>query len=222
MTSQLPTDEQYPTQRFLAEKQRFADEQFPIKKPRNSHLQPANKRSGGRFILQLVFDFILALGIAFLLRFFVFGVYTVPTGSMLETIQENTIVIGEKITPHFVTPARGSIVTFSNPKDPDITLIKRVVAVAGDQIDLRDGVVYLNGEAQNEPYTLGKTTASLSNMAGSAHISYPYTIPDGCVWVMGDNRTNSLDSRYFGAIPTTRISSHALGVFWPLHEFALF
>ena len=76
----------------------------------------------------------------------------------------------------------------------------------------------LDGVAQDEPYTEGKPTESLSNLQGSAQIQYPYTVPDGCVFCMGDNRTNSLDSRYFGPVSVDAVSSKGLFIYWPLTD----
>jgi signal peptidase I len=97
----------------------------------------------------------------------------------------------------------------------DQTLIKRVIAVGGDQVDLIDGAVYVNGEKLDEPYTDGKPSMPLDPAYG-VDISYPYTVPEGYLWVMGDNRTNSADSRYFGAVPVTSVSGHANIIYWPL------
>ena len=79
--------------------------------------------------------------------------------------------------------------------------------------------VYVDGEALDEPYTEGKPTEHLAMQSANAgSIEYPYTVPEGCVWVMGDNRTNSLDSRYFGPIEVSSITSHGLFIFWPLSD----
>ncbi len=161
----------------------------------------------------------LALVLALLLRTFVFGTYLVPSGSMLETIQEGDLLIGERVTLHFKGPQPGDIVTFDSPLDAQ-TLIKRVIAVEGQSVDLRDGSVYVDDVALDEPYTLGKPSYSLSDLAGAAQVTYPYTVPAGCVWVMGDNRTNSKDSRYFGAVSVDDVTSRALFIYWPLTDVA--
>lgn len=161
----------------------------------------------------------LSLAVALLLRTFVFGTYLVPSGSMLETIQEGDLLVGERVSLHFEGPQPGDVVTFDSPLD-DQTLIKRVIAVAGQSVDLRDGSVYVDGIALDEPYTLGKPSYSLSDLAGAAQITYPYTVPAGCVWVMGDNRTNSKDSRYFGAVSVDDVTSRALFIYWPLADVA--
>ncbi len=111
--------------------------------------------------------------------------------------------------------------TFDSPIEPGTVLIKRVVAVGGQTIDLRDGKLYVDGVERDEPYTLGKATESLSDITGSAQISYPYTVPEGSVFCMGDNRTNSLDSRYFGPVSVDAVSSKGLFIYWPLSDVSL-
>ena len=138
---------------------------------------------------------------------------------MLDTIQIGDRLIGEKISYHFSSPKQGDIVTFIDPEDSKSTLIKRVIATAGQTVEFKDGVVYVDGEALDEPYTEGKPTEPLAMQSANAgSIEYPYTVPEGCVWVMGDNRTNSLDSRYFGPIEVSSITSHGLFIFWPLSD----
>ncbi len=173
----------------------------------------------GRGVLELILSIVVAIGIAIFLRTFVIGVYQVPTGSMLETIQEGDLLVGEKVSLHASSPKYGDVVTFDSPMNPGTTLIKRVIATAGQVIDLRDGIVYIDGQALDEAsYTLGKRTDSLSNYDGSAGITYPYTVPAGCVFVMGDNRTNSLDSRYFGPVSVSAVTSKALFIYWPISD----
>lgn len=174
-----------------------------------------------RAVLDILITVAVALGVAFLLRTFILGVYSVPTGSMLDTIQEGDLLIGEKVTLHFESPKVGDVVTFESPVAEGVTLIKRVVATEGQVIDLTDGKLYVDGVEQDEPYTEGKATESLSDISGSAGITYPYTVPEGCIFVMGDNRTNSLDSRYFGPVSVDAVSSKALFIYWPLDDASL-
>ena len=168
-----------------------------------------------RSILDVVATIAVAIVAALLLRTFVIGVYVVPTGSMLGTIQEGDMLVGEKVTLHWDAPHVGDVVTFDSPLEPGTVLIKRVVATAGQTID---GVLYVDGQARAEAYTEGKPTESLSGLQGSAGIQYPYTVPAGCVFCMGDNRTKSLDSRYFGPVSVDAVSSKGLFIYWPLTD----
>ena len=76
--------------------------------------------------------------------------------------------------------------------------------------------MYVDGVARNEPYTYGKPSYPLDRTLNGVAISYPYTVPQGDVWVMGDNRTNSADSRYFGAVPQSSITGRGFFTYWPL------
>lgn len=178
----------------------------------------------GNRVLAGWLEMLLLVVVAFLgalaLRRFVVDTYEVPTGSMLETIQLGDRIVGEKISYRFRIPQRGEIATFDDPERPGTTLIKRVIATSGQVIDLRDGVVYVDGEALDEPYVDGKPTEPIMRHAANltTGISYPHTVAEGCVWMMGDNRTNSLDSRYFGDIKLSAISSHAVFIFWPIDQ----
>lgn len=169
-------------------------------------------------VIEMVITVAVALAVALLLRTFVFEVYEVPTGSMLETIQEGDRLVGEKVTYRYSEPKQGDIVTFSNPDGSDTTLIKRVIATGGQTVNLVDGVVYVDGVALDEPYTLGKASYPLDYSLTGVSVSFPYTVPEGSVWVMGDNRTNSLDSRYFGAVSVDDITSRAVFIFWPFSD----
>ena len=157
----------------------------------------------------------IAVAVGLLVKTFVATPYVVPTGSMRDTIVEGDTLLGERVSLYFGDPEAGDIVTFDSPLDGE-TLIKRVIAVGGQEVDLVDGSVYVDGERLDEPYTEGKPSYSLSDLPGSAGIEYPYEVPEGCVWVMGDNRTDSKDSRYFGAVSVDDVTSRALFIYWPL------
>jgi signal peptidase I len=90
--------------------------------------------------------------------------------------------------------------------------------VGGQTVDLVDGKVVVDGKVLDEPYTRGKPSFPLDQMAG-VHFGYPYTVPEGSVWVMGDNRTSSLDSRHFGVVPQEDLIGKALFRFLPLDRF---
>lgn len=164
-----------------------------------------------------IITIVLTVIAVFLIRSFVAEVYLVPSGSMLETVHEQDRLIGEKISYHFRNPAQGDVITFEDPSGTGHTLLKRVIATQGQTVDLREGQVFVDGKKLDEPYTSNKPSHPITNqgIGPQGVITYPYTVPEGCVWVMGDNRTDSLDSRYFGAVKTSTVSSHALCIIWP-------
>lgn len=173
-----------------------------------------------RNFLEWVLVLAIAVACALGIRAFVVETYEVPTGSMLDTIQIGDRLVGEKISYHFSSPQAGQVVTFDDPMSSGTILVKRVIAVAGDTVDIHDGAVYVNGVKLVESYTEGKVTEKIASHGSNltADVSYPYVVPEGSIWVMGDNRTNSLDSRYFGAVSVSSVSSHAFCIFWPFSD----
>ncbi|HIY84497.1 signal peptidase I [Rubneribacter sp.] len=179
--------------------------------------QHAARRGPG--ILRSFFSLLLlvavAVGVAFLLRTYVYQPYEIPSGSMEETVMTGDVLFSEKVSYYFREPEPGDIVTFQDPEIPGRVLLKRCIAVGGQTVVVGDdGVVYVDGVAQDEPYTGGKPSYPLDG-----DVTYPYTVPEGYIWVMGDNRTNSQDSRYFGAVPVSSVTGRGALVVWPLNHF---
>ena len=173
-----------------------------------------------RSVLEWIFIVALAVACAMAVRAFIVEPFEVPTESMISTIQVGDRLLGEKISYLGRNPAAGEVVTFSDPENPSTTLIKRVIATPGQTIDLKDGAVYVDGAKLDEPYTEGKPTNPIERHADflSSDITYPYTLGEDEYWMMGDNRTNSLDSRYFGPIRREAITSRGWFIFWPLND----
>lgn len=181
-----------------------------------------NTKKGGIFraLLQFVLALIAIFAVAFLLRTFVFQSYEIPSGSMEDTIQPGDLVFAEKISYYTGEPEQGDIVTFDDPEIASRTLIKRVVATGGQTVDLKDGFVYVDGKKLDETYTEGKPSYPLDS-AKDANVVYPYRVPVGHIWVMGDNRTSSQDSRYFGSVPISSVQGRAVFRYWPLSSIGL-
>lgn len=182
------------------------------------------KRAGSGiigFLLKLVGIVVTVLVLSTLLRTFVFQPYEIPSGSMEDTIMVGDMVFSEKVSYYFRDVEAGDIVTFSDPLSPGRVLIKRVVATEGQTVDINDvdGLVYVDGVPLDEPYTNGLPSYRLDNSI--ANVTYPYTVPEGQVWVMGDNRTNSQDSRYFGSIDADTITGRGAMIYWPLNHFGV-
>ncbi len=180
------------------------------------------KRSLAKSLVEWAIVIACAVGVALLVRNFVVEPFTIPSESMLETIQVGDRVLGEKLSYLVRAPEAGDIVTFADPEDPETTLIKRVIATPGQTLDLQDGQVVVDGEPLDEPYAVGQSWPLPTNSATvDEPISYPYTLGADEIWVMGDNRENSLDSRYFGPIELEDVSSRAWLKFWPLSEIGV-
>lgn len=173
-------------------------------------------------MLEIVVFIALVVACTAFLRTFVIGVYEIPSGSMIDTLEIGDRIVSEKISYLSSDPVRGDIVTFDDPEINGRTLIKRVIATEGQTIDFDgEGHVVVDGVILYEPYTDGKQSYPFESTAPDVEISYPYTVPDGCIWVMGDNRTDSQDSRYFGAVQTDSVTSKAFLRIFPFDRAGL-
>ena len=188
--------------------------------PETPIVQPTRKSRAGSIALRLLAMVALVLVLFFLLRTFVFSAYAIPSGSMEDTIMPGDMVFSEKISYYIGDPQPGDIVTFADPLKPGRTLIKRVIATEGQTVELIDGQVVVDGVPLDEPYTDGLPSFPL-RPSPQVEISYPYTLGEDELWVMGDNRTNSQDSRYFGPIDESDVTGKAFIIYWPLSSFGL-
>ena len=171
-----------------------------------------------RGVLEWVVVFAVAICAMLLLRTFVIEPYIVPTGSMETTIEIGDQVFAQKVTVNMgIMPEQGDIVVFQNPDESNDheVLVKRVIATAGQTVDLQNGQVLVDGTPLDEPYTQGQSYP-LASLAPGVQISYPYTVPEGCVWMMGDNREHSADSRYFGPVTQDELIGVVVLRYWPL------
>jgi signal peptidase I len=152
--------------------------------------------------------------------------YRIPSESMLDTLRPGDRVLVNRAVYHLREPHRGDVVVFRYPHDPGVVFIKRIVGVPGDVLEVVDGRLYVNGERSAEPYvhrTAGRAdpTVAQAAIAGSTlhdpwSLAEPYRVPDGEYFVMGDNRTDSDDSRDWGTVPRAAIVGEGLVTYWPL------
>lgn len=187
----------------------------PVIHDRPQHLKGKDKASS--FALPIVL--VIAIAAVILVRMYVVEPYIIPSESMDPTIEVGDMVLGEKVSLKSETPKRGDIVFFKNP-DPDSAhgvLVKRVVAVGGQTVDLRYGKVYIDGVEEKGGHAHGMSMP-LEERYLETDVSFPYTVPEGYIWVMGDNRENSLDSRSFGAIPIDTVYAESLIRYWPFNR----
>jgi signal peptidase I len=163
-------------------------------------------------VAELIFTALVAFVLVFgFVRPFVVEAYRIPTESMVPTLEVGDRVLANKFIYRFTDPERRDIVVFDSvDEDDDQTLIKRVVGVAGDEIQVQGGVLYVNGEAQDEPY--------LDDADLSRGFYGPTVVPEGHIFVMGDNRGNSADSRVFGPLPLENLKGEAFMRFWPVSK----
>jgi signal peptidase I len=157
-------------------------------------------------------EFLVILAVAFVLVFgfvrpFVLEAFRIPSESMVPTLLVGDRVFVNKFIYRFTEPERGDVVVFESVNGGEEDLIKRVVGVAGDNVAVRGGVLSVNEEPQNEPY--------LNRGIPDDSFFDPTRLSEGEVFVMGDNRANSADSRVFGPLPIENIEGEAFAFFWP-------
>ncbi len=167
------------------------------------------------------FSLFLWIAIALFLRWQVIEPRWIPSGSMLPTLEIRDKLLIEKVTPRIQRierkhPLLGTIVVFHPPKqlkdlgyDDNSALIKRVVGLPGDQIEIHDGALIRNGQEVIEPWRKSPINYEMEIV----------TIPQNAIWVLGDNRNNSLDSHYWGALPEREIIGTAIWRYWPITKF---
>ena len=159
-------------------------------------------------------EIIIALVLVWLLLTFVAQNSTVYGSSMAPTLENGEMILMNKFIYRFTEPQRGDIIvfTYDDPIQGEEYLIKRVIGLPGDTIEIMDGMVYINGTAYDESKYLEMSTEI------SGDISYPFLVPEDSYFVMGDNRANSKDSRFseVGAVSKDQIVGKASIRFWPL------
>lgn len=191
----------------------FGEEPPPGDEPGDDK-KPA--KSSARNLLEWVIIIAGALLVAFVVKTFLVQAFYIPSGSMLPTLQEQDRVLVNKLSYDLHDVHRGDIIVFKGPEQAEgqvKDLIKRVIGLPGDTVEAHDGKVYVNGTAINEPYLgNGITTGPLE----------PQKIPPHHYWVMGDNRGNSKDSRFFGPIDKSLIIGRAFVRVWPIGRFHFF
>ena len=173
------------------------------------------KTSGVRNIVEWVVIAGGALLVAFIIKTFLLQAFYIPSLSMAPTLQINDRVLVNKLSYDLHDVNRGDLVVFESPPNEGSEtkdLIKRVIALPGETVESRDGDILINGQVLEEPYLdRGVTTGALDKI----------TVPPDHLWVMGDNRANSRDSRFFGAIPESLVIGRAFVRVWPITDIGL-
>jgi signal peptidase I len=180
------------------------------------------RRAGLRQIREWVFVIVVAVVIATLLRTFVVQQFYIAGPSMETTLYGNDRVLVNKLAYRFGEPSRGDVIVFDRVTTNGDTvqhddLIKRVIGLPGERLEVRDCVVFVDGVAIDEPWLsadMTDTTYDPGTRCGTANVE-PVTLGDDEVFLIGDNRPMSFDSRMFGPIDVDLIVGRALVVIWP-------
>lgn len=159
------------------------------------------------FVVELPFIIAVAFLLAWAVKIWIVQPFFIPTGSMEPTLISKDQVLVNRFIFRLSDPSFGDIIVFKYPIDPKKDFIKRVVATPGHVLELKDGQIYLDRHAMTESYI--EKTNDTSNYG-------PIRIPPGKIFVMGDNRANSFDSRVFGLVPIENVKGRAFCIYWPI------
>jgi signal peptidase I len=184
----------------------------------------ATKQDRVRSMVEWVAVIVGALVVALVVKTFLFQAFYIPSASMEPTLEKGDRVLVNKLSYDLHDVNRGDVVVFELPPE-DVgadgikDLIKRVIGLPGDVIETREGVVFVNDRRLDEPYLADGTVTGDPTQGNNPEIPRQ-TVPEGTVFVMGDNRANSHDSRYAdrGPIPIDSIVGRAFVIVWPLNK----
>ena len=177
-----------------------------MRKTKNEVVADKNEKKVKPMWRELIETVVSAGIIAFIIITFIGQVTVVKGASMEDTLFNRERLICNKIVYRLTEPERGEIVIFKPPIDQNHNYIKRVIAVEGDRIKIIDGIVYLNGEKLEEDYVDHRSHETMPEV----------TVPEDSYFVLGDNRSNSSDSRFWGFVPEKNIIGRASLIFWPI------
>lgn len=196
----------------------------------DGHPRPAGDGSGGQRTRKIVIEWVLLIGgallIAFLIKTFLFQAFYIPSESMTPTLQVGDRVLVNKLSYRLHDVNRGDVVVFEAPDDPNTDgvkdLVKRVIGLPGETIELRDGQVFVDGSLLEEPYLeTGEVTRPTQNFAGKCEppvSDSTCVVPADSFLVLGDNRDQSKDGRVFGPIRESDIVGRVFVRIWPLGD----
>ena len=186
-------------------------------------LSEENKKIAWEWAESLVVAFVLAMAI----RTFLIQPFKIPSGSMRMTLVEGDRLFVNKLAygalvpwttcrlPGFTRPHRGDVLVFKYPVQRNKDFIKRLIAVGGETVEIKDGLVYIN----DQPVTEGSVAKiHYYNYGDYAQAGQKVTVPPGQYFVMGDNSASSHDSRYWGFVPEALVVGKAEVIFWPLNR----
>jgi len=204
MTSQPPY-QPYPSAQMPA------PDQAPVPQ------QQVRRSKGLSWLVEIAVTVLLAFALYWIIQTFVVQTYRVEGQSMDNTLADGQHLLIDKLTPRFDSYSRGDIVVLHPPDQSESSTpyIKRVIGVAGDHVEVHDNSVWINGTELTEPYVApGAKTRPLTDVDS-------WDVGTDEVFVMGDNRQHSVDSRDFGVVATSEIIGRAWLRFWPLDSLGL-
>ena len=173
--------------------------------------QPDESSKSSQSLKQFLVDLLETIVLAVVLFFAINAVSArvrVDGFSMLPTLQDGEYVLVNRMAYRNDLPVRGDIIVFVSPQSPDLDLIKRVIGLPGDTVKISNGKVQVNGQMLNEPY-----------IAAAPIYNGEWNVPEGNLFVLGDNRNDSSDSHAWGLLPLENVIGKAILIYWPIPEW---
>jgi signal peptidase I len=184
-----------------------------------------------RSLFDIALVVVVAVTAALAIQAFIVKPYRIPSPSMAATLVNGDRILVNRLSYAFGGIGRGDVIVFHWPKDTKMVFVKRVIGLPGDVLSLRGGRVFVNGKLLREPYvrqdggseepTLSAEDLAMSDSGSPWGLERPYKVPNGCYFVMGDNRMESDDSRDWGVVPRAQVIGRVFMRYWPLGRLHL-
>lgn len=174
---------------------------------------------------------VIALVLALIIRTFIVQAFKIPSGSMIPTFQigdrifVNKFLYGAKVPftdlkfPAVREPKRGDIIVFISPEDGKKDFVKRLIAVGGETVEIKNGKIYIDGRVIEEPASI--RSVYYSNAGDYGQEAQVIKVPKDSYYALGDNSSSSRDSRYWGFIPKKNLLGRVIVIYWPLHRMKI-
>jgi len=192
--------------------------------PRPLYSPLVDRRSSVGCLIEIIETLVLTLIIFFVIQNFIAQPYQVQQNSMERTLEPGQYVLVDKLTPRWDSFSRGDVIVFTPPdtlRQEAVPFIKRVIGEPGDIVEVRDdGFVYVNGVRIDEPYTF-KNAAGINEPTEPLSDQTRWVVPQGELFVMGDHRRKSADSREFGPISVSTVIGRAFLRYWPIDTLGI-
>ncbi len=159
---------------------------------------------------------VIAVALALVIRSFVVQAFKIPSGSMIPTLDIGDHILVNKFIYDFTTPKRGDVIVFKYPQDESRDFIKRVIGLPGDTLEIRGRQVFVNGKPLEEPYAVF-VDGALGRSLEQEHLG-PMVIPAHKLFMMGDNRDRSMDSRVWGLLDESKVEGKAFIVYFSVRS----
>ena len=176
--------------------------------------RPAAPSSRAAVWRENIESLVWAVALAMAIRTLIAAPFKIPSGSMHPTLIEGDRILVNKFIYRFHEPQRGDIIVFRYPENPKRPFIKRLAAIGGDTIELRDGHLLLNSAPVTGEGVLA--TNRYYNQGPFGQPAHPVRVPEGAFFVLGDNSLSSHDSRFWGFVPRKLVIGRAICIFWPI------